>query len=62
MDGQPGEARITLTLTEVSPSSTRMQMVMELPSREVRDAILKTGMADGAGESYDEFAKLLASL
>ena len=62
MDGQPLDARITLTLTEIGPATTRMQMVMELPSREVRDAVLKTGMTDGAGESYEELATLLANL
>jgi len=30
------------------------------PSREIRDAVIKSGMEHGAAESYDKLAELLA--
>jgi hypothetical protein len=32
------------------------------PSREVRDAVIKSGMEHGAAETYDKLAELLPSL
>lgn len=57
----PGEARITITLTE-QDGKTTMVMVMAFPTQEIRDTVVATGMSDGAGESYDELEKLLANL
>lgn len=57
----PNEARIAMTLTEAAGVTT-MTMVMAFPSREIRDAVVKTGMAEGAGESYDELEKLIGNL
>jgi hypothetical protein len=31
------------------------------PSREVRDAVIKSGMEHGAAESYDKLAELLSA-
>ncbi len=39
-----------------------MLVVIAFESKEVRDAVLATGMADGAGESYDHLEALLAGL
>jgi uncharacterized protein YndB with AHSA1/START domain len=61
MEGAPGEATVTTTLVE-SGGKTTMTVVMRFPSQEVRDAVLSTGMADGASESYDNLAALVASL
>jgi hypothetical protein len=32
---------------------------MEYPSRGIRDAVLATGMTEGAGEAYDRLEALL---
>ncbi|HVK75337.1 MAG TPA: SRPBCC family protein [Kofleriaceae bacterium] len=58
---QPGEALVITTYAE-RDGKTTMSVVMRFPSQEIRDQVLATGMADGAGESYDELDKLLASL
>lgn len=57
----PNDAQITTTLVEHAGKTT-MTLTMVFPSQEIRDAVVKTGMSDGAGESYDELEKLLASL
>ena len=61
MEGAPGEATVTTTLVE-SGGKTTMTAVMRFPSQEMRDAVLSTGMADGASESYDNLAALVASM
>lgn len=56
----PGEGLNTLTLTEKNGQTTlRQSMVYD--SREIRDAVLKTGMESGVETSYDRLAKILAS-
>jgi uncharacterized protein YndB with AHSA1/START domain len=57
----PQEAVITVTLTEHAGKTT-MRVVQAFDSVQTRDMVLKTGMADGAGESYDNLAALLATL
>jgi uncharacterized protein YndB with AHSA1/START domain len=57
----PNEALVTNTLTE-SGGVTTLHIVIAFPSPIVRDMVVGTGMADGAGESYDELEKLLATL
>jgi len=49
----------TLTLVEKGGRTTITQ-TMRYPSKETRDAAMKTGMADGATQSYDRLAKILA--
>lgn len=41
---------------------TRMTATVQYPSREVRDMVMATGMARGAGISYDRLEDLVASL
>lgn len=41
---------------------TVMTTTMRLVSQEARDAVLATGMADGAGRSYERLGEVLASL
>lgn len=41
---------------------TTMTSTMKLVSQEARDAVLATGMADGAGRSYERLGEVLASL
>ncbi len=57
----PNEAVVTTTLVEVGGTTT-LTIVIAFPSQEIRDAVLATGMADGAGESYDHLEQLLATL
>ncbi len=41
---------------------TRMTVTVSYPSREVRDAVVASGMAKGAAISYDRLADLVATL
>ncbi len=60
-NGDPPPALVTTTYAE-SAGKTTMTVTMRLPSQEIRDMIAATGMADGAGESYDALEELMASL
>lgn len=60
-NGAPPPAIVTTTYVETAGKTT-MTVTMRLPSQEVRDMIAATGMADGAGESYDALEELMASL
>src|SRR5919109_507794 len=59
-DDYPGESQVTAVLVEQGGKTTLTATVL-YPSREVRDAILKSGMEHGAAESYDKLAELLTS-
>jgi uncharacterized protein YndB with AHSA1/START domain len=50
----------TLTLSEKDGKTTMTSAVL-YPSREARDAALKTGMTDGVATSFDRLAELMAS-
>jgi uncharacterized protein YndB with AHSA1/START domain len=56
----PGEAVGTLLLIEEGGKTSVTQTVL-YESREVRDAVLKSGMEKGVAASYDRLAELLAS-
>ncbi|MEO7736024.1 MAG: SRPBCC family protein [Kofleriaceae bacterium] len=58
-DDNPSESLVTTTLTEADGKTT-LHMVIAFETPEVRDMVLGTGMADGAGESYDQLDELLA--
>ncbi|MBA3452638.1 MAG: SRPBCC family protein [Deltaproteobacteria bacterium] len=60
-NGEPPGAVVTTTLVEEAGKTT-LHIVMRFESQAVRDMVVGTGMADGAGESYDELDKLLTSL
>ncbi|NUP08712.1 MAG: SRPBCC family protein [Polyangiaceae bacterium] len=60
-NGQPPPAIVTTTLVE-QEGKTTMTMVMSFDSQEIRDMVLGTGMADGAGQSYDHLDRVLATL
>lgn len=51
----------TMVLTE-EDGKTRMTNTILYPSKENRDAALKTGMSDGANQSYDRLEDLLRKL
>lgn len=59
-DGYPGEALNTTTLDERDRRTT-MTVRLEYPSKEIRDAVLGTGMPDGANEAYDQLQQLLSA-
>jgi uncharacterized protein YndB with AHSA1/START domain len=52
---------VTSVFTEEG-GKTRMTVTVRYPSPEVRDIVLSTGMAEGAGISYDRLEDLLAEL
>jgi uncharacterized protein YndB with AHSA1/START domain len=59
-DWDPGETLVTTTLVEVDKKTTLTSTSL-FPSKEVRDIILKSGLDDGAKQSYDRLAELLGS-
>ena len=61
-EGAPeGEALNTVTFAE-DGGRTTLEILMELPSRDVRDAILETGMEVGMQESLDLLEQVAISL
>ena len=61
-EGAPdAESLVTVTFAEAD-GRTRLSILTELPSREVRDAILATGMEQGAQESLELLEEVARSL
>ena len=58
---EQGSALITTTLAE-RDGRTTLTCVSLAPSREVRDAVIRSGMEHGAAETYDRLADTLHSL
>lgn len=52
---------VTSVFTDLG-GRTQLEATVRYPSREVRDIVLGTGMADGAATSYDRLEDLLATL
>jgi len=59
-DDFPGESIVTTTLEEEGDTTLLTASIL-YPSREVRDAVLQSGMEHGAAETYDKLAELLQS-
>jgi uncharacterized protein YndB with AHSA1/START domain len=59
-DDYPGESQVTAVFVEQQGKTTLSATVL-YPSKEVRDAVIQSGMERGAAESYDKLAELLAS-
>jgi uncharacterized protein YndB with AHSA1/START domain len=55
------ETLVTTAFEEEDGRTTVRQTIL-YPSKEARDAALKTGMADGASASFDRLEKVLAAL
>jgi uncharacterized protein YndB with AHSA1/START domain len=55
------ESVVTAVLTEEN-GKTRLTIVVVYPSREVRDAVINSGMARGAAISYDRLEDVVARL
>ncbi|HTW63871.1 MAG TPA: SRPBCC domain-containing protein [Bryobacteraceae bacterium] len=60
-DDYPGESINTVTLTEQNGQTT-LTITGLASSTEIRDAIIKSGMEEGAAETMDRLAGVLASL
>ena len=58
-DDFPGQATVTGEWHE-RDGVTEFTGTVRYPSKEVRDAVLASGMADGASECYDNLARVLA--
>jgi uncharacterized protein YndB with AHSA1/START domain len=59
-DDYPGESLVTTVWVE-HESKTTTTITVLYPSREVRDAVISSGMERGAAESYDKLAEMLPS-
>jgi len=57
-DDYRGESQVTAVFVEQGGKTT----LVLYPSQEVRDAVIKSGMENGAAETYDRLAELLPSL
>ena len=57
-DDYPGESLNTMTLTEEAGKTTLTTRVL-YDSKETRDAVIRSGMEHGAGETYDRLAEHL---
>ena len=60
-DDYPGDSVVTTVLTEDDGKTTLTGTVL-YESKEVRDAVVASGMEHGAAETYDRLAALLTSL
>ena len=58
-DDYPGESQVTAVMVEAGGKTTLTVTVL-YPSKEIRDAVIQSGMEHGAAESYDKLAELLA--
>ena len=54
-------ALVTVTFEEIDGRTT-LTTVMELPSRDVRDMIVETGMEEGMQEAFDRLEQVAASI
>jgi len=59
-DDIPGKSQVTSILTEHASQTTLVATIL-YPSKEVRDAVIESGMENGAAESYDKLAEMLAT-
>jgi uncharacterized protein YndB with AHSA1/START domain len=60
-DDYPGESVVTGVLVERDRKTTLTGTVL-YESKEIRDAVISSGMEHGAAESYDKLAELLPSI
>jgi uncharacterized protein YndB with AHSA1/START domain len=60
-DDYPGESQVTAEFDERDGKTTMTATVL-YESKEVRDAVVQSGMEHGAAESYDKLAELLAEM
>ena len=58
----PGSISVETMSLEEHDGRTTLTATASYPSVEVRDAVLQSGMADGAGETFDRLEEYLATL
>jgi uncharacterized protein YndB with AHSA1/START domain len=56
----PGESLVTTVLTEQG-NTTTMTTTLLFPSRDVRDAVIRSPMREGVAEGYDRLEEVLAN-
>ena len=61
VDGQAGEVLRTVVLVE-DHGLTTLTTTMAYATREIRDAVLKSGVEQGASESYDRLEEFLFTI
>src|SRR5262249_17885860 len=61
-DDFPGPPAQVTTLFIEQDGKTTMTATILSPSKEVRDAVIQSGMEHGAAETYDRLAELLAGM
>ena len=59
-DDYPGEAQVTTTFVEARGKTT-VTIDLLYESKQIRDAVVQSGMEHGAAESYDRLAEYLAA-
>ena len=59
-DDYPGDSLVTTLFTEKGGVTT-VTITVRYESKQIRDAVVASGMEHGAAESYDKLAELLAS-
>lgn len=60
-DWNPGELLVTTVLVEQGGKTT-FTSTLVFPSQEVRDMLIKSGMTNGAAETYDKLDEFLTSI
>jgi uncharacterized protein YndB with AHSA1/START domain len=61
-DGMPGNVCVDSTVFEERDGGTLLTTTTLFDSKEDRDAMLETGMEEGAGETWDRLAEYVASM
>jgi uncharacterized protein YndB with AHSA1/START domain len=56
------EDSIVTTVLDEDRGRTTLTSTVLYPSREIRDAVIKSGMEHGAAQGYDKLAEVLASI
>ncbi len=59
-DDYPGDSEVTTVVVELGGKTTLTATIV-YSSKEVRDAVIQSGMEHGAAECYDRLAEMLAS-
>jgi uncharacterized protein YndB with AHSA1/START domain len=60
-DDYPGESQVTAVFDE-KDGKTTFTATIQYASKEVRDAVIQSGMEHGAAECYDKLAELLNAM
>lgn len=61
-EGMPGQVVVDSATFEEQNGKTTITVVSTFDSKEARDGMLQSGMEEGANESWDRLAELLATL